>query len=96
MPVWIGCEDYLVNALQVFQKKVARVVTKLDRVIPTKVLMLQYGWLSVNPIIPSVLKTNEIPGGEAPGAPPMKNNEGVILGPYHQKTFWKGTNFRLI
>ena len=45
MPVWIGCEDYLVNALQVFQKKVARVVTKLDRVIPTKVLMLQYGWL---------------------------------------------------
>ena len=49
----------------------------------------------INPIIPSVLKTNEIPGG-APGAPPMKNNEGVLLGPYHQKTFLKGTNFRLI
>ena len=26
----------------------------------------------------------------------MKNNEGVILGPYHQKTFWKGNNFRLV
>ena len=24
-----------------------------------------------NPIIPSVLKTNEIPGGGAPGAPPL-------------------------
>ena len=32
--------------------------------------------------------------GGAPGAPPMKNNEEVLLGPYSQKTFWKGTNFK--
>ena len=37
----------------------------------------------INPVIPDVLKTNEIPGGGAPGAPPMKNNEGVLLGPYN-------------
>ena len=28
--------------------------------------------------------------GGAPGAPTMKNDEGVLLGPYPQKTFWKG------
>ena len=37
MPVWMGCEDYLVNALQVCQNKVARYVTKLDRYTPTNV-----------------------------------------------------------
>ena len=36
MPVWMGCEDYLVCALQVCQNKVARVVTKLDRYTPTR------------------------------------------------------------
>ena len=30
MPVWGGCEDYLVNALQVIQNKVARLVTKKE------------------------------------------------------------------
>jgi hypothetical protein len=39
MPVWMGCEDYLVNALQVCQNKVARLVTKQDRYNPTNVLL---------------------------------------------------------
>ena len=39
MPVWMGCEDYLVNALQVCPNKVARYVAKLDRYTPTKVLL---------------------------------------------------------
>ena len=51
MPVWIGCEDYLVNALQVCLNKVARVVTRLDRFTSTKVLMLQCGWLSVKQLM---------------------------------------------
>jgi hypothetical protein len=34
MPVWIGCEDNLVNALQVTVNKDARLVTKLDIFIP--------------------------------------------------------------
>ena len=45
MPVWVGCEDYLVNALQVSLNKVARLVTKLDIFTPTKVLMQQCGWM---------------------------------------------------
>ena len=47
MPVWMGCEDFLVNALQVCQNKVARLVTKLDRFTPTKVLLKQCGWMPV-------------------------------------------------
>ena len=31
MPVWVGCEEYLVNGLQVCQNKAASLVTKLDR-----------------------------------------------------------------
>ena len=47
MPVWVSCEDYLVNALQVSLNKVARIVTRLDRYTPTTVLMQQCGWLTV-------------------------------------------------
>ena len=51
MPVWMGCEDYLVNGLQVCQNKAARLVTKLDRFTPTKVLMKQCGWLPVRQLM---------------------------------------------
>ena len=51
MPVWMGCEDYLTNALQVCQNKVARLVTKLDRYTPTKVLLQQCGWLPVRQLM---------------------------------------------
>ena len=47
MPLWVGCEDYLVNALQVNLNKVARLVTKLDIFTPTAVLMQQCGWMPV-------------------------------------------------
>ena len=51
MPVWMGCEEYLVNALQVCQNKAARTVTRLDRFTSTKVLLLQCGWLSVRQLM---------------------------------------------
>ena len=38
MPLWSGCEDYLVSALQVIQNKAARSVTKLSIFTPTKTL----------------------------------------------------------
>ena len=47
MPVWIGSEDYLVNALQVNLNKVARLVTRLNIFTPTKVLMQQCGWMPI-------------------------------------------------
>ena len=47
MPVWIGSEDYLVNALQVNLNKVARLVTRLNIFTPTMVLMQQCGWMPV-------------------------------------------------
>ena len=37
----------MVNGLQFCQNKAARLVTKLDRYTPTKVLMTQCGWLPV-------------------------------------------------
>ena len=47
MPVWMNCEDYMVQALQVCQNKVARLVTKLGRLTPTIVLLKQCGWMPV-------------------------------------------------
>ena len=51
MPVWAGCEDYLVKALQVIQNKVARSVTKKDKFTTTKVLMKECGWLTVHQLM---------------------------------------------
>ena len=51
MPVWVGCEDYLVNTLQVCHNKVARLVTKLDRFNPTMVILKQCGWMPVRHIM---------------------------------------------
>jgi hypothetical protein len=51
MPVCMGCADYLVNALQVCQNKVARLVTKLDRYTPTNVLLQQCGCLPVRQLM---------------------------------------------
>ena len=51
MPLWMGCEDYLLNSLQICQNKVARLVTKLDRYTPTTVLLKQCGWMSVRQLL---------------------------------------------
>ena len=51
MPVWIGCEDFLINSLQVSQNKAARFVTRLDRFTPTEILLKQCGWLSVRQLL---------------------------------------------
>ena len=47
MPLWAGCEDYLIKALQVVQNKAARTVAKLNIFTPTKTLMKVCGWMSV-------------------------------------------------
>ena len=49
--VWGGCSQELLNQLQVAQNKAARVVTKLDWYTPTKVLLHQCGWLSVQQLV---------------------------------------------
>ena len=51
MPVWMGCKDYLIKALQVNMNKVARLVTRLDVFTPTSVLMQQCGWLTVEQLM---------------------------------------------
>ena len=38
MPLWAGCEDYLIKVLQVIQNKAARSVAKLGIYTPTRVL----------------------------------------------------------
>ena len=50
---------------------------------------------TINPVIPGILKTNEIPRGGS-RSPPYENGEGVLLGPYSQKTLLKGANFRVV
>ena len=47
MPLWAGCEDYLIKVLQVIQNKAARSVAKLGIYTPTRVLLITCGWLSV-------------------------------------------------
>ena len=51
MPLWAGCDDNLVKALQVLQNKVARSVTKRSRFTPTKTLMKECGWLTVKQLM---------------------------------------------
>ena len=51
MPLWSGCEDYLVRALQVVQNKAARSVAKLNIFTPTKTLMKVCGWMSVRQLL---------------------------------------------
>ena len=43
MPVWSGCEEYLVRALQVIQNKAARSVAKLSYFTPTKNILKACG-----------------------------------------------------
>ena len=47
IPLWSGCEKYLMNSLQIVQNKAARVVTKCGKRTPVKTLLKQCGWMSV-------------------------------------------------
>ena len=51
MPLWGGCEKFLLRALQIVQNKAARSITKLGRFTPVKTLLQQCGWLSVNQLV---------------------------------------------
>ena len=51
MPLWGGCEEYLLTSLQVVQNKAARFVTRCGRATPVKDLLKQCGWLSVRQLI---------------------------------------------
>ena len=51
MPLWAGCEEYLVRALQVVQNKAARAVAKLNIFTPTKTLLKVCGWMSVRQLM---------------------------------------------
>ena len=47
IPLWSGCQEFLINALQVCQNKAARSVTKHGMSIPVKQLLKECGWRSV-------------------------------------------------
>ena len=47
IPLWSGCEKYLMNSLQIVQNKAARLVTKRGKMTPIKTLLNECGWLSV-------------------------------------------------
>ena len=49
--LWGGCGVVLKKCLQIIQNKVARMVTKLDWSTPSKEVLHQVGWLSVNQLI---------------------------------------------
>jgi hypothetical protein len=51
MPLWSGCEDYLVKCLQVVQNKAARTVANLNIFTPTRTLMKVCGWMSVRQLL---------------------------------------------
>ena len=48
IPLWAGCEKYLINALQIVQNKTARAVTKKGRKTHIRTLLKECGWLSVH------------------------------------------------
>ena len=51
MPVWSGCKDYLVKALQVIQNKAARTIARLSYMTPTRTLLKTCGWMSVRQLM---------------------------------------------
>ena len=69
MPVWGGCERYLINVLQVQQNTAARLVTGLGKRTPIKELLKQCGWMSVNQLIfyHTVVLLHKIMQVKAPG-----------------------------
>ena len=51
MPLWGGCEGFLIRCLQIVQNKAARIVTKRSIFSPTKSLLNECGWLSVHQLV---------------------------------------------
>ena len=51
MPLWSGCEEYLVKALQVVQNRAARTVTKLSVFTSSRILLKTCGWMSVRQLM---------------------------------------------
>ena len=51
IPLWGGCPNFLINALQVMQNRAARYVTKKDIYTPVKTLLTHCGWLSVHQMV---------------------------------------------
>ena len=51
IPLWGGCEGYLIRALQVLQNRAARQVTKLSWFTPSRRLLKQCNWLSIRQLI---------------------------------------------
>ena len=51
IPVWGGCEKFLIKALQIIQNKAARLVTNRGIYTPAQTLLTQCGWLSVNQLV---------------------------------------------
>ena len=47
IPLWAGCSDYLVKALQVSQNNAARFVTRHGKSVSVKQLLKECGWRSV-------------------------------------------------
>ena len=47
IPLWSGCQEFLISALQVCQNKAARSVTKHGISIPVQQLLRECGWRSV-------------------------------------------------
>ena len=51
IPLWGGCEGYLIKALQVIQNKAARCVTRQSWFTPTRRLLSQCSWLSIRQLV---------------------------------------------
>ena len=47
IPLWSGCENYLLQVLQKIQNRAARVLTRLSWDTPIRKLLQQCGWLSI-------------------------------------------------
>ena len=51
MPLWAGCEEYLINCLQIAKNKAARCISKHNSYTPTKVILKACGWMSVRQLM---------------------------------------------
>ena len=51
IPLWGGCEKFLIKSLQVVQNKATSTITKMGIYTPVQTLLRQCGWLSINQLV---------------------------------------------
>ena len=91
LPLWAGCSDYLVKALQVCQNDAARTVTKRGRYVSVRQILKECGWRSEKQemFYHTVLLIHKV---LVQKSPLYLHSRLTADGPYHYRTRYADTS----